>query len=65
MTTIKSIEIRKTVKDKIWDVQTVFGTNKTSIDSVLNRTKIFKNKKDTLLFKGSNFILDIIAFYLI
>ncbi|RLD78358.1 MAG: hypothetical protein DRJ10_10465, partial [Bacteroidetes bacterium] len=51
------IEIKKIIKDKIWDIQAVLGTDKATLDSVFRQTKIYKSKKDTLLFKGSNFVL--------
>jgi len=51
------IEKIKIVKDKIWDIKAVLGVNKTILDSVLQKSKFYKNKTDTLFFKGSNFII--------
>lgn len=51
------IELKKITKDKIWDIKAVLGINELLLDSVLNDSRIYKSKKDTLLFKGSNFIL--------
>lgn len=51
------IEIKKTIKDKIWDIQAVMGVDETALGSVFKQAKIYKSKKDTFLFKGSNFIL--------
>jgi len=51
------IELKKITKDKIWDIRAVLGINELLLDSVLDNSKIYKSKKDTLLFKGSNFII--------
>ncbi len=51
------IEIIKTVKNKIWNIQAIFGTNKSIIDSIFKKNKVYRSKNDTLLFKSSNFIV--------
>ncbi len=51
------IEVKKIVKDKVWDIQAIFGTNKPILDSIFAKTKVYKSKKDSLLFKGSNFVV--------
>jgi len=51
------IEVKKTIIDKVWDIEAILGVNKLILDSVLQQTRIHKSKKDTLLFKGSNFVI--------
>ena len=51
------VEIIKIVKDKIWDIQATLGVNKTAFDSIFIENKMYRSKKDTLLFKSSNFII--------
>ena len=51
------VEVKNYATEKISDIQANMGFNKVVLDSILSRTKISKSGKDTLLFKGSSFII--------
>ncbi len=51
------VEVRKVTKEKVTDLQANLGIDKAVIDKVLSDKKIYKEGKDTLLFKGAGFVV--------
>jgi len=50
------IEIKKKKQEKIWDLQAVVGFHKSKLDSLVKINPLVKSGKDTLLFKGSDYV---------
>jgi hypothetical protein len=51
------VEIRKVAEEKVTDLQANLGINKAVLSKVLSDGKIYKEGKDTLLFKGAGFVV--------
>jgi len=51
------VEVKKYVSEKVSDIQSNIGYNQIVLDSLLSHNRIFKSGKDTLLFKGSSFMV--------
>ncbi len=50
------IETKKIKKDNIWDIQAIAGIDEIKFDSLLKLNPLTKIGKDTLLFKGANYV---------
>jgi hypothetical protein len=51
------IEIKKTKHEKIPDIKAIVGFNKSKFDSVMQTNRPVRDKMDTLLFAGGNYLL--------
>ncbi|MEN8121204.1 MAG: hypothetical protein ABFS35_12690 [Bacteroidota bacterium] len=52
------VEVKEKTRDKIWDIKAILGVKEPALDSIYKQNPLIKYKSDTLLFKGSNFIIN-------
>lgn len=51
------IEVRKKEFENVSDIQLHLGVNQKILDSISEKNPVARHKKDTLLFKGSNYLI--------